>query len=151
MISITTQNIFGSRAQALVNPVNLQGVSGAGLALEFKNRFPEIVFSSYKRDCKDGTLQIGKVSYVTVVNPKDENVVVIVNFPTKDHWKDPSDMSYIRRGLESLRELILDLKISSISIPLLGCGLGGLDSDEVIKTINEFLKDLDCEVIIHVR
>jgi O-acetyl-ADP-ribose deacetylase (regulator of RNase III) len=123
-------NIFDSNAQALVNPVNCLGVSGAGLALSFKNMFPEND-RLYKQACKDGLCSIGNC-YITVGHPYPN---FIINFPTKKHFKDPSTIDYIKQGMDSLLELTRLYKITSIAIPLLGCGLGGLKKDEVIPLI----------------
>lgn len=125
-------SIFESNAQALVNPVNCIGVSGAGLALQFKDKFPTN-YKLYNNACKEGLCHIGKC-YLTVHHPYPD---YIINFPTKQHYKDPSSIEYIKSGMVSLLELIKLYKIQSIAIPLLGCGLGGLEKDEVIPLIVE--------------
>lgn len=122
-----SKSIFYSNAQALVNPVNCVGIMGKGLALEFKRRYPNN-FASYQRACAVG-LEIGNL------HTCEEDGKLIINFPTKKHWKAPSKYEYILEGLLTLAELIKQKQIKSIAIPRLGCGLGGLDWNIVRKMI----------------
>lgn len=138
-------DIFSSQAQCWVNPVNTLGVSGAGLALQFKNHFP-INHELYNRACRDKICNIG-VCYLTV----NEHPQYIINFPTKRHFKDPSSIEYIKEGMVSLLGLIDLYKITSIAIPALGCGLGQLNIKEVQPLIIEPLwnhRDIDIEFYI---
>lgn len=124
MITYGIGSIFDSGAYALVNPVNCVGVMGKGLALEFKKRFPGN-FKTYQSACSKGVVQIGKVfRYYTDLpgTPK-----IIFNFPTKQHWRDPSKLRYIEKGLLDLMLYISITDIPTIAIPALGCGEGGLD------------------------
>ena len=115
-------DIFAARADALVNPVNTEGVMGKGLALQFKRAFPE-VFAAYQRVCRSGDLVTGCVHIVhRATQPR-----IIVNFPTKRRWRDPSKLEYVRSGLRDLVARVRELDISSIAIPMLGCGNGGLE------------------------
>jgi len=141
MIYLREGNIFESGAQALVNPVNTDGVMGKGLALEFKNRFP-VNFKAYHKACKDKSLDIGSV---LVCQEKD---VYVVNFPTKRHWHEKSRYYYIQMGLHSLARAIEKHRIGSIAIPALGCGLGGLEWDPVRGLIEARLKDLNCDIFL---
>ena len=134
-------------AEALVNAVNTVGVMGKGIALMFKERFPEN-FKAYAAACKAGDVQVGKM----FVSPGTElgGPRWIINFPTKKHWRDPSNIEWVRDGLAALRTVIRDRKISSIAIPPLGCGNGGLNWDEVRPLIVEALGDLaDVEVMLY--
>jgi len=139
----TDQDIFQLPVQAIVNPVNLVGVMGKGLALQFKERYPE-VFDLYKEAIADRTLVYGRIH---VVNLYDDPFFQhgkpdkIINFPTKQHWREPSTYDLISRGLQALTSCVQQMKIYSIAIPPLGCGLGGLDRNEVEAMINqEFLE-----------
>jgi O-acetyl-ADP-ribose deacetylase (regulator of RNase III) len=131
MIHEISGSIFDSEAVALVNPVNTVGVSGKGLALEFKKRYPG-AFKLYKDRCDAGLIKIGSVHLVHV---SEDNPRFIVNFPTKRDWRKPSRMSYIQDGLYDMFMAIDELCIESIAIPALGCGLGGLDWDKVKQEI----------------
>ena len=120
-------DIFESDAEALVNTVNCKGVMGRGLALQFKRRFPEN-FAAYRAECDAGRMAPGRVHVFETgrMSPR-----YIINFPTKDHWRNASSLAYIADGLDSLESEVRHLGIRSIAIPALGCDLGGLDWEDV--------------------
>jgi len=132
MIKYSTGDIFSSQAEALVNPVNCVGVMGKGLALKFKQIYPEN-FKAYHRACHDGEVRPGRM-HVTfpdgVPLPR-----VIINFPTKRRWNEKSRMEDINAGLVDLVRVVRAERIRSIAIPALGCGLGGLDWNTVRSRI----------------
>lgn len=124
MIEYKTGDMFTDDAEAIVNTVNCVGVMGRGIALQFKKRFLEN-FTIYEAACKRKEVMPGKMLvYETgsIMNPK-----YIINFPTKRHWRGASRMEDIETGLAALVEVIRERHITSIAIPPLGCGLGGLD------------------------
>lgn len=121
-------NIFDSECIALVNPVNCVGVCGAGLALEFKRKFPDN-YKEYKKRCLLGEIKTGHM-LLTGMSLFVESTIII-NFPTKDHWKNPSKLEYIKEGLSDLSNYVFLKGIASIAFPLLGCGLGGLKRKDV--------------------
>lgn len=129
-------NIFNSSCEFLVNPVNCVGVMGKGLALEFKNKYP-LNFEIYKKACDNASFNIGNLLIVPVDNK------FIVNFPTKKHWRNKSDLEFIKIGLEELKVAIKDFNIKSIALPKLGCGLGGLDWNEVFDLIKDFHNSIE--------
>src|SRR5690349_8017817 len=92
-------NILEAKAEALVNTVNTKGVMGKGIALQFKKAFPD-VFKAYKSACDTGSIEIGKVHVYELSTAQPHHYVI--NFPTKDDWKKPSKIEYIKKGLESL-------------------------------------------------
>lgn len=124
MIEFVGGNLFDADVEAIVNAVNCVGVMGKGIALEFKRRFPSN-FIAYKAACDAGKLQLGRV-FIHDEGPS-ATPRYIVNFPTKNHWRNPSRLEDIGIGLDSLVAEIDRLQIHSIAIPALGCGLGGLD------------------------
>jgi O-acetyl-ADP-ribose deacetylase (regulator of RNase III) len=136
--SLISQDIFTMKTDAIVNPVNCVGVMGAGLARQFRLKYPEM-FREYAKACMNNTLRPG-IMYVFITSTK-QTPNFIINFPTKLHWKDPSDVSYITKGLIALREEIVSREIHSIAIPKLGCGYGGLDWNVVRREIIRHLKD----------
>lgn len=123
-------NLFEVKAEALINAVNCVGVMGKGIALQFKQKFPKDYFNAYKLACQNGELAIGKVQVYELKNVQT-NPRYIINFPTKGHWREPSKIEDIESGLQSLVEAVEQYEIKSIAMPALGCGLGGLDYDEV--------------------
>jgi O-acetyl-ADP-ribose deacetylase (regulator of RNase III) len=135
-------DIFQSPAQVLTNTVNCVGVMGKGLALEFKNRFPQL-FRDYKQKCKKGQVVPGK-PYLW----EDESTQIL-NFPTKRHWCDNSLLQDIEDGLKYLASSYEQKSIQSIAMPALGCGLGELKWTDVKPLIEKHLggiPDLDVYV-----
>lgn len=147
MIHYTEGNLLESKAQALVNTVNLDGVMGKGIALQFKKQFPEN-FKAYKKACDNNEIAIGQ-SFVFIEETLLNGKKIIVNFPTKTTWRKPSEYKYIEVGLENLVNIIHNYNIKSIAIPPLGAGNGGLDWGEVKKSIEYYLKDVDCEILVY--
>lgn len=134
-------NIFNSGCQAIVNPVNCIGVMGAGLALAFARRYPEML-PSYVQACKSKTLRPGKFHLYQADD------YLVINFPTKDDLS-PSKMEYIEKGLITLSAFCTAYSIESIAIPALGCGLGGLDWDEVKPLIEEAFEGHPTKLVLY--
>lgn len=124
MIEFRQGNLLEAKAEALVNTVNCVGVMGKGIALQFKQAFPEN-FKQYKRACDRGEVQPGRM--FTVATGNLFNPRYIINFPTKRHWKGKSKLEDIQAGLVALVAEVQRLGVASIAIPPLGCGNGGLD------------------------
>ena len=147
MIHYVKGDLLDSSADALVNTVNTVGVMGKGIALQFKEAYPEN-YRVYKNACQNKEFHIGDILIV-----EDHNLVtgrkLIVNFPTKTHWKMPSDYSYIQQGLMTLRREIENRHIQSIAIPPLGSHNGGLDWLVVKRMIEEALAGLDCDIYLY--
>lgn len=146
MIKYTKGNLLDANTDALVNTVNTVGVMGKGIALQFKNRFPNN-YKAYRDACKSGTFKTGEVLVVAEGDLLNEKI--IVNFPTKEHWKSPSQYEHIESGLNALKKAIIGQQIKSIAIPPLGCGNGGLDWCIVKPMIVKALQDLEVEIIIY--
>lgn len=143
MIRYRSGNILETEAKAIVNPVNCVGVMGKGLAKEFKKKFWEN-FIFYKQECDWGNVHLGKMC----VYRHDGKQEYIVNFPTKNHWRDKSNLSDIEEGLKDLVFFIKKEKIHSIAIPALGCGLGGLDWEKTKQKMEDLLGILEKEQVI---
>jgi len=136
-------NLFESKAQTLVNTVNCVGVMGKGVALEFKKRFPAM-FDDYLLRCERKEVSLG-APYLY----EDLSGARIVNFPTKDHWRSPSRLQDIERGLEFLAQRIGEWGIPSLAMPPLGCGNGGLEWAEVGPLIYRKLHELPIKVEVY--
>ena len=140
MIEFKTGNIVEADTEAVVNTVNCLGVCGKGIALQFKKVFPDN-YKVYRKHCEDRLLKPGKL-FVYIQHRGSLGDLTIVNFATKDNWRNDSRIEWIKDGLEQLRRLIIDLQLCSISIPRLGCGNGGLSWGEVKPLIVEMCKSL---------
>ena len=134
MIELTRGDILKADAEALVNTVNCVGVMGRGIALQFRKAFPGN-FKAYKALCDRKDLHPGML-FVYDLN-RLENPRYVINFPTKQHWKGKSRLEDIEAGLEALVQETRKRRIRSIALPPLGCGLGGLDWDEVRPRVEQ--------------
>lgn len=164
-IEYKAADLLAEEAEALVNTVNCKGVMGKGLALQFKKKFGAN-FDAYARACKRGAVRPGRMFVFDLeqepagrnqpalaLSFAEEPVVYsthepqhpryIINFPTKDHWRNKSCMQYINDGLEDLVREIRTRGIQSIAVPALGCDLGGLDWVEVRPRIEAALGALE--------
>ena len=139
MIEYKQGDILRNEAEALVNTVNCVGVMGRGIALQFKNAFPDN-FKAYATACKKEEIQPGRM--FVFETGKLTNPRYIINFPTKRHWRGQSRMVDIEAGLVALIETIRQYNIHSIAIPPLGSGLGGLDWSEIRPRIEAALRPL---------
>jgi O-acetyl-ADP-ribose deacetylase (regulator of RNase III) len=131
-----TGNIFSSSAKAIVITVNCEGVMGAGIALDAKNRWPEI-YDVYSKRCERNGFHVGEIMWAESESKK------VALFPSKKLWRAPSKLSYISDGLDTLRTDIDQMSITSIALPHLGCSNGGLTWSEVKPLIVEKLSTID--------
>lgn len=139
MIIIKHGNLLNDEVEAIVNTVNCVGVMGKGIALQFKQAYPEM-FIEYQKACHREEVQPGKMHIFetkSLFNPK-----FIINFPTKRHWKNKSRMEDIESGLLDLINVVKELKLKSIAIPPLGCGNGGLKWSDVRPKIESAFEQL---------
>jgi O-acetyl-ADP-ribose deacetylase (regulator of RNase III) len=135
MIEYMHGNLFDSPAEALVNTVNCVGVMGKGIAYQFRRAFPA-TYADYQQRCMRGEIRPGQVTSFREKNR------LIVNFPTKRHWRSLSRLEDIEAGLQALRKLIETEGIRHIVLPPLGCGNGGLSWNDVRPAIERHLGDL---------
>jgi O-acetyl-ADP-ribose deacetylase (regulator of RNase III) len=147
MIHYVKGNLLDSKAEALVNTVNTIGVMGKGVALQFKQQFPENT-KNYIKACKENNIAIGKL-LITRDTSLHTGEKIIVNFPTKTDWRKPSEYSYIEEGLEDLTLLIKQHNIQSIALPALGAGNGGLNWKKVRDIIEKHLSNIDSDIYIY--
>lgn len=143
MIEYKVGDILSEDVEAIVNTVNCVGIMGRGLALQYKNKYPQN-FKEYETACKKEMVKPGKMfvhQTGQLTNPK-----YIINFPTKRHWKGKSTIEDIESGLDDLLQVIQKLHIKSIAIPPLGSGLGGLEWSVVRTRIEAKLSEIDCAI-----
>ena len=145
MLRITKGNLFSSECQTLVNTVNCVGVMGAGIALEFKLRYPEM-FARYVEHCRNREIEIGKL---WLYKPPQLDKQWVLNFPTKRDWKHPSKVEYLHRGLQRFVETYQRRGIQSIAFPILGSQNGKIPEDESVAIMARYLYECDVEVEIY--
>ena len=142
-IKFISGNILGSELQAVVIPVNTLGIAGAGLARQWAIRYPAEV-RVYITACKDKRLKVGGI--LPVLSSVDDHIFLC--FPTKIAPQERSELIWIEDGLSELKRLVPHLRIQSLAVPALGCGLGGLRWNEVESLIERHLAEL--KALIHV-
>lgn len=148
MIEYVKGNFFDYDANIRVNTVNCVGVMGAGAALQFKEKYPDM-FKEYLKECKIGNVKIGN-PHVWHSNPLFSKRVTVVNFPTKTDWKKPSEYEYVEKGLEWFRNYLSQLPEEqlTVTLPALGCGHGGLEWSKVKKLIEKYLINLNHRILV---
>ena len=144
MLSYKRGSILHSLCQTIVNPVNTVGVMGAGLALTMANAYPNMV-PFYKKACNEGLYEKGRFFVHPIGNGRQ-----ILCFPTKGHWQESSDIERISLWLDRLVLDYSNYNISSLAVPLLGCGLGGLKSKDVLALLEDKLGGLSIEIHVYV-
>lgn len=146
MITEARGNLLTADVEALVNTVNTVGIMGKGIALQFKRAYPAM-FKDYTRAVKRGDVRLGRMHVwptQSMTGPR-----YIINFPTKGHWRSNSRIGDIERGLSHLAEVLRELQVSSIAVPPLGCGHGGLDWAVVEPLIRQALASVDIDVRLY--
>ena len=146
MLEYKTGNMFEDDVEAIVNTVNCVGIMGRGIALQCKKLYPEN-FKAYEKACKAGLVVPGKM--FVHENNGIGNPRIIINFPTKMHWKQNSNMEYITAGMIDFIRVIAEYHVKSVAIPPLGCGNGGLAWANVRPLLEASLAAIE-DVAFHV-
>lgn len=143
-IEVIKGNIFNTKAQTIVNTINCVGVMGKGIALVYKLRYPKM-FDLYSEYCKSKLIGIGKLW----LYKGEEDVPWVLNFPTKFHWKYPSKIEYIEKGLQKFVDTYRTKGITSVAFPMLGTHNGGLDKNAVLTVMENYLGQCDIPIEIY--
>ncbi|HEA69902.1 hypothetical protein LCGC14_1595190 [marine sediment metagenome] len=146
MLEFVKGDFFDYEADIMVNTVNCVGVMGAGVALAFKRKYPDM-FKYYEKQCKRGEVKPGKPS-VWSSNDMISKGVEIINFPTKGHWRKPSEYEYVETGLVWLSEYLSERQGLTVTLPALGCGHGGLEWSIVKEMIKDHLGKSENRVLV---
>ena len=143
MVKVFFGDILRSKAQTLVNTVNCVGIMGKGIALEFKEQFPDM-FNDYVERCNRNEVRLGKPYLFKRLTPP-----WILNFPTKGHWRSVSRIEDIVKGLKYLLQHYKEWGITSLAVPPLGCGQGQLEWKIVGPTLYRYLNQLNIPVELY--
>ena len=143
IVAVRQGDLFDADVEALVNTVNTVGVMGKGIALQFRQRFPDM-FDDYQRRCARGEVELGRPYLFRRLVPPH-----IVNFPTKDHWRSVSRLETIERGLRFLAEHLPQWEVSSLAVPPLGCGQGELEWSVVGPTLYRHLDAVSASAVLY--
>lgn len=142
MIKYFDGTVFNTGADAIVNTVNCVGIMGTGVALEFKLRFPDM-FKLYENKCKTHSIATGKIDYY-----KTSDGLYLINFPTKQHFKYPSKLEWIEKGLSDFLNTYESKGFKSVAFPKLGTGNGGLNWSDVMSIMVKYLSLAKIDVFI---
>lgn len=136
------EDIFSSNCQTITNTCNIFGVMGKGLAFDFRQKYP-LMFEEYKNLCSQRLFETGKPYISKLYKPW------ILNFPTKKHWRDKSDIEDIENGLIYLDKHHQEWGITSLAMPMLGCNLGGLNKEMVLPLLKDHFNNWSILVEIY--
>lgn len=143
-IKVIKGNIFNTKAQTIVNTVNCVGAMGKGIALVYKLRYPRM-FDLYSEYCKSKLIDIGKLW----LYKGEDDAPWVLNFPTKYHWKYPSKIEYIEKGLQKFVDTYQAKGITSVAFPMLGTHNGGLDKNTILTLMEKYLSQCDIPIEIY--
>ena len=141
-LNIIKGNIFTSNCQTIVNTINCVGAMGAGIALEYRLRYPDM-YDKYTKLCDENRINIGMLWIYKTPGRW------ILSFPTKRHWKYPSKLTYLDAGLKKFVATYKDKGIQSIAFPLLGADKGGIPQEDSLEIMKSYLEGLDIPVEIY--
>jgi len=144
LFALKQGDLLGSRMQTLVNTVNCVGVMGKGIALAFKARYPAM-FLDYQVRCRRCEVRLGEPYLYKI-----DDLRWVVNFPTKAHWMNSSRLEDIENGLRYLASNAESWGVTSLAVPPLGCGNGGLNWADVYSLIKKYLEPLPMAIEIYV-
>ena len=143
-------DITKSEASCIVSAANCVGVMGGGVAKAIKDEFPWC-YPPYKIACNEGVLKPGSIFAVKLDVFPHMKYPQIIHLSTKNHWKGKSQLDWVDSGCQELRKFIEKHRLMSIAIPRLGCGLGGLDWDDVRPIMRRNFADMNCDIFVHNR
>lgn len=141
-VTVITGNIFTTKCQTIVNTVNCVGVMGAGIALECRLRYPEM-YDKYVHQCTQKQVKIGSL---WIYKGTDR---WILNFPTKQHWRYPSKIDYLRAGLEKFLNTYAERDLVSVAFPILGADKGGIPQDRSLEIMKTYLSQANIDIEIY--
>ena len=141
-VKIVKGDLFESEAQTIVNTINCVGAMGKGIALQYKVRYPKM-YERYRELCKEKLITVGKLWLYKTDNKW------ILNFPTKDHWRNPSEIEYLESGLIKFVKTYKEKGITSVAFPLLGANNGGIPPKKSLSIMISYLNRCDIPVYIY--
>ena len=138
-MNIIDNNIFNCTENIIVHQTNCQGVMGHGIALQIKNKYPE-VFNAYYHYCKTNIPT--EILGTTLICQANDNKY-IANLFGQLNYGEGLQTDYDKFE-KALKEVYNFAKQSSLSVAIpykIGCGLANGDWNIVSKIIEEIFKD----------
>jgi len=119
-----TGNLFTSDAPAIGHGVNVDGLMGAGIAVQFRTLFPEM-YRQYAALCASGSLNPGEVFLYHSPN------FIVYNIASQDRPGKNARLEWLEDGLRASVAHAEGMGLDRIALPQIGCGIGGLDLTDV--------------------
>jgi O-acetyl-ADP-ribose deacetylase (regulator of RNase III) len=140
-MSSNSPNLLNDDSDVLVCTTNAMGVMGKGIALDFAKRWPSIV-SPYKEACQKRLLKGGAccLFHLPTQDLFSPHKRYWAAFCTKHDWRQPSQYEWVESGMRQLVSEMESNHLTSVAIPALGCGLGGLQWTKVKTIIEEVMQ-----------
>jgi len=148
MITHTETDILSQKTDAIVSTANCVGIMGKGVAKSIKEKYPWC-YQPYKDACRKGILKPGGIFTTTLKTYPEIEYPTIIHVATKDHWRGKSKLEWVEIGITNLSNYLRNYKITSMAIPRLGCGLGGLEWEDVKPLLYLHLENINCRITIH--
>lgn len=153
MITILSGDILLSEAQAIAHGVAPADHFNQGLAMALRDRYPAMA-KDFRSWCHQNHPDAGG-AWMWAGPDADGITRVIVNLmtqdPAPDHKAHPGRASHrnIDHALKELARIARAQRLTSIALPRLATGVGGMAWEDVLPLIEKNLGDLDCPVLIY--
>lgn len=148
MIIKVKGDILLSGAQAIAHAVAPYDHFNQGLALQLRENFP-----SMAKDFRHFCHVAGPVSGEIWMWASPEKIIINLMVQSvvgkESGHAGPASLHYVDVALKSLRKLIIEEKISSIALPRLATGVGGLEWLDVEHLIVRHLGGMNIPVVIY--
>ena len=151
-------DLLTAKADFAVNPSNTAMLLGSGVSMAFK-RSCGVILEKYMQDAlkNRGVINQGNV-IKTASNDKNFSYVLhaaVMNYTEKNKPKVPT-IQTIKEILQNLQQILLLEQEDNLTLalPLIGCGIGGLEKSEVVLEYKNFFlcqknADKKCDVMVY--
>jgi len=126
-------DIWENKSGMLLIPVNCVGVMGCGLAKECRRRYPH-VYRDYSKRCKEGSFNVNTLKLYLL---SDDLGILLI--PTKSDWRNPSEIGWVEDNLRKLGDCLIRTPLTTLHVPPIGCGAGGLQISAVRPLVEQYL------------
>lgn len=133
-------DLFDADLPAIGHGCNIQGVMGAGIAKEFRRRWPAM-YDEYRRRCRDGRFQLGDV-FVW------EGTPIVFNLATQPRPGPSATLEAIASSVSRMMRMADESDIPAVGVPRIGAGLGGLVWEDVLDTLRRVSQSTKAELIV---
>lgn len=150
MIQEVSGDILLTKAQAIAHGIAPNDHFASGLALALREQWPAM-YQDFRHYCRVSHPKPGGVWLWGGTDGKR-----LVNLLTQEapvnHHANPGRASIhnVSHALKELRHLIETEKLTSVALPRLATGVGGLNWEEVYPLVKKHLSDLPIPILVYV-